>query len=195
MSVSWYEVINKELFSANDRSIVILGCAMIEVKLRELIKVNLLHPFEKNDGLFGRSKPLDTFSSNIDLAYRMGVFDFHIRDSLHTLRKIRNDCAHVTDHISLQEPPHRDRLDSIRRKLSVWRCDESLSHRDLAVHACMKFIGTFDNAKIDVETNTKNNKVPFGAYLFVKDGNLSSSTYTKQHHPSVWLHSASDSKK
>ncbi len=54
--------------------------------------------------------PLDSFSSRVAMAYRLGLICEGDADALDLLRKIRNDCAHTMALFSIEAEPHRGRF-------------------------------------------------------------------------------------
>src|ERR1035441_6649240 len=60
--------------------------------------------------LFRPLGPLDSFSSRIAMAYRLGLICEGDFDALDLLRKIRNDCAHAMTPFSLEAEPHLGRF-------------------------------------------------------------------------------------
>lgn len=111
------EFIN-EMKEDNDRAVVIIGVSNLETLLKKLVKKSLLQPFDKkNDELLGHNSPLSTFSSNINLCYRLGVIDKESRQLLHMLRDMRNHFAHNIKNCDLNSPPHSDRVNELAKHL------------------------------------------------------------------------------
>lgn len=78
----------------SDRGCVIVAAALLEDKLESSIKKMLLPKADKKDELFSDSGPINSFSSKIDLAHRLGLIGDGDRDAFHVLRRMRNECAH-----------------------------------------------------------------------------------------------------
>lgn len=107
-----------EMMEENDRSIVIVGAAYIDFLLRRLIEKSLLpRPHKGKDELLDSGSPLSSFSSKIDLCYRLGVLDKEFSQLLHALRKIRNDFAHNLKGCDLNSPPNSDRVKELAKYL------------------------------------------------------------------------------
>ena len=92
------------------RGSVIIAAALIEDQLQELLENRLLLCHEENDPLFsGANAPIGNMSSKIELAYRTGCITGKTRKSLHILRKLRNDFAHLSHEISFETQSVKDR--------------------------------------------------------------------------------------
>ena len=96
----------------SEHACVILGASLLDEYLEKAIKGRLF-PSENHssdDELFGKDKPLGTFSAKIRLAYRLGVIDKNFRRCLNYVRKIRNNFAHISDPQVLSKSPHKEHL-------------------------------------------------------------------------------------
>ncbi len=49
----------------------------------------------------------------IRLAHRLGIIDHSLASALEIFRRIRNEFAHTFEGQRLQDPPHRDRTDTV----------------------------------------------------------------------------------
>jgi len=95
----------------SDRGAVIVSVSLIDELLTNLVKAKLAPSLEKSDELFDASfSPFGSFSAKIDLAYRIGVIEPNVRKSLHLLRKIRNDFAHLIDVKGFDDSSTQDRI-------------------------------------------------------------------------------------
>jgi hypothetical protein len=110
--------ITNEFREDNDRAVIIIGAINIDNLLRRLIEQSLLPKrCKQEDELFDGESPLSTFSSKIDLCYRIGLIDKGFASSLHLLRKIRNDCAHKIECCDLNSSPNSDRVSELVKPL------------------------------------------------------------------------------
>ena len=99
------------LRNESDRGCVIVSAAIFDDILLELLKRKLLPSIEKKDELFENgSASFSAFSSRIDLAYRLGLVRCSVRATLHLIRKIRNDFAHVSESKTFDTPSVRSRI-------------------------------------------------------------------------------------
>jgi hypothetical protein len=99
-----------EFKNESDRAAVILGAAKLDILLYQLLTKFLITSPTGTDELFDGDSPLGTFSSKINLAYRLGLIDKDFSLSLHLIRKIRNSFAHEISGISLDNGGHADRV-------------------------------------------------------------------------------------
>jgi hypothetical protein len=166
--------------------LIIVSAAILDHTLKELLKMHLRESREKDDPLFGPNGAISSFSGLIDFAYRLKIIDDGIRSTLHLIRKIRNDCAHGTEPVSLDESPHKERIDEIRQRFSMFRGDE-WTRSMIAMGISTSLIGSFTSGVWEIQENSKNNKCPFGKYVALRDGKISGGIYTQQAHPSDYL--------
>ena len=101
----------EQLEKESERGTVIVSAALMDEALEELIKAMLVPSPGKEDKLFdGAYAPLDSFSAKIDFAYRLGIIASLTRDSLHLIRKLRNDFAHSALHMSFETNSVKNRI-------------------------------------------------------------------------------------
>lgn len=106
----------EQLDKESERGVVIVSAALLNETLEQLIKDNLAPSAEKDDELFvGAYAPLDSFSTKIDLAYRLGLVGLSTRSSLHLIRKLRNDFAHSALQISFESNSVQSRIRELFR--------------------------------------------------------------------------------
>lgn len=93
-----YKVHNEflaELFKESDRSSVIVANSYFEDLLLKQLKIVLSSGNKKaRENLSSMNGPLATFSSRIDLLFCLGKISQGSWEDLHTLRRLRNFCAH-----------------------------------------------------------------------------------------------------
>lgn len=127
-----WQILKKE----SVRGSVIIASAIIEDLLEELLKKRLLLCDEDNDLLFsGANAPIGNMASKIELSYRIGCISPKLRKSLHILRKLRNDFAHLSHEIDFDTPSVKDRTRNLLELNSdfvklIWKGlrPEMLSH-------------------------------------------------------------------
>ncbi|MDL0431301.1 hypothetical protein QPM17_09190 [Marinobacter sp. TBZ242] len=84
-----------EFSEASDRAAVIVGASLLDEMLREILLSHLVSDKEKNNKeIFSGNGPLSTFSSKINMSYRLGLISNKERILLHGVRSIRNEFAH-----------------------------------------------------------------------------------------------------
>jgi len=91
----WCDHFETSIIKESLRAIVILSSCYLDEALYDLLRIVLVPSKEKNDVLFdGPQAPLGTFSAKIEMAFRMQLIDSEMKESIHLVRKIRNDFAH-----------------------------------------------------------------------------------------------------
>jgi hypothetical protein len=85
-----------ELEGEGDRTKVILVSALLENALCYRLLLSFPHELtlEERDYFLRFDGPLGTFSQRIEIAYLIGAIDKVTAQQLHTIRAMRNDCAH-----------------------------------------------------------------------------------------------------
>jgi hypothetical protein len=111
----------KEFGSESDRAAVILGAAKLDTSLYLLLTRALLPTAGNEDELFEGEAPLSSFSSKINLAYRLGLIDSQFAHALHLIRKIRNSFAHEVSGCSLSSGGQRDRVRELIAPLEIFK--------------------------------------------------------------------------
>lgn len=103
----------EEFKNESDRAAVILGAAKVDSLLAQILDRHLRPSLSSNDELLDGDSPLSTFSSRINVSYRLGLITADFAKSLHLLRRIRNSFAHEVSGVSLESGPHADRVTSL----------------------------------------------------------------------------------
>jgi hypothetical protein len=88
---------NDELSGESDRAAAIVGCALLDARLAELLSEFLIENEDGRSDLLNSedaNAPLGSFGSRIIAAYAVGLIDQPERDALRRLKKIRNRFAH-----------------------------------------------------------------------------------------------------
>ena len=105
-----FNEIIEDFKNESDRATVILAAAKIDAQLYILLS-KVLKPSNSNqDELLDGDNPLGTFSSRINIAFRLGLIDAQFAKALHLIRKIRNSFAHEIKGNSLVSGGHADRV-------------------------------------------------------------------------------------
>jgi len=98
----------------SDRGCVIVSAAMLDDILSQLLKRRFAPSLEKKDELLeDGAAAFSTFSARINLAYRIGLIRVSVRATLHLLRKIRNDFAHISDPATFDSSSVKSRVHEI----------------------------------------------------------------------------------
>jgi len=100
----------QEFEGETDRAAVILGAAKLDTLLYQLLSKFLFPSPTGIDEMLEGDSPLSTFSSRINISYRLGLIDAHFAKALHLIRKIRNAFAHELSGCTLDSGAQRDRV-------------------------------------------------------------------------------------
>lgn len=103
-----------ELDSMSERALALLGGAILDEALGEVIKLKLLNDKNIIKNQFGGQGALATFSAKIDIARLLAIYSKNACSDLHIIRKIRNDAAHSTSAFSFSNSPTKDRAQSLK---------------------------------------------------------------------------------
>ena len=115
MPLSCFQEFNRVLAEESDRSIILLAAAWID----EFLKYKFLNEFSKGNSkareqLFSSNGPFATFSGKLNAAFCAGWIDADVYHDVQVIRKIRNDCAHNVNPISLNDEHIRKLLENFR---------------------------------------------------------------------------------
>lgn len=113
-----FEIFVSEFRNESDRAAVILGASKIDSLLSMMLDKFLLPCPNSTDNLLSNNGPLATFSSKIDMCYRLGLIDSHFCRNIHLVRRIRNSFAHEVYGAKLNSGSHRDRVKSLASSLN-----------------------------------------------------------------------------
>jgi hypothetical protein len=108
-TAAFYEFVN-EFKGESDRAAVIIGAAKLDYMLYQILAKYLIPNAGNSDDLLDGDSPLSTFSSRINICYRLGILDAGFARALHLIRRIRNSFAHEISGGKLDSGPHRDRI-------------------------------------------------------------------------------------
>jgi|ERR1700688_712388 len=97
--------IETELQAQTDRGAAIIGCAIIDDILADVLKTRLILTSELRDRLFSSDAngPLANFSPKIDIAFAVGICDANLRADFHDIRRIRNRFAHTPEPLKFSD--------------------------------------------------------------------------------------------
>ncbi|MBP2699540.1 hypothetical protein [Photobacterium lucens] len=105
------------LQSESDRGAVLVASSMIEEALKNLLIAKLVPSSKNQDPLFnGGNAPLGTFSSKIEMTYRLGLIRREWKELLNIFKKLRNDFAHNVEVNNFKIPKVRDQFVSLMDK-------------------------------------------------------------------------------
>lgn len=106
-------VLRAEFAGSSERAAVIVGAAFMDEMLTGLLTGFMVPDTPKRDKeIFSGNGPLSTFSSKINMCWKLGLISDRERTMLHSIRGIRNDFAHKLTGISLDD-------DSVKQKIKA----------------------------------------------------------------------------
>lgn len=114
----------------SDRACVILTVSFLDELLTHCLRIKLVAAPSSTDSLFeGGNAPFSSFSSKIDLAYRLGVISNRLCRDLHLVRKIRNDFAHNIEGCNFSDQKVHNRVRELRSAfedlIDIYRTEEA----------------------------------------------------------------------
>ena len=92
----------KEFQAETDRGAALVGAALLDKQLHDLLRSHLLDKKESLELLEGGSAPLGTFSARIKASYCLGLITDLEHRELQLIRKVRNEFAHQTHGLTFQ---------------------------------------------------------------------------------------------
>jgi hypothetical protein len=110
-STHWCDFFENEAKTESERAVAIISVSVLDEALTGLLKAALLPCSTGTDALFdGAYAPLGSFSAKIEFACRLGLISAGVAQSLHLIRKIRNDFAHDIGSCSFEQASVRGRV-------------------------------------------------------------------------------------
>ena len=124
MNINYFKVFNKAIAEESDRAKVVLVVSWID----NFLEVKLKNEFSKGNAkarkqLFTPSGPFSSFSAKLNTVFCAGWIDADVHHDVQKIRKLRNDCAHAIEPISLNDENIRSLLESLhvpRRQYYDW---------------------------------------------------------------------------
>lgn len=100
--LEYFQEFLKEFQTETDRGVGLVGAALLDKQLLDLLKSHFLKKKESIELLEGGTSPLGTFSSRIKIGFCLGLItEFELKE-LQLIRKIRNEFAHQTHGLSFK---------------------------------------------------------------------------------------------
>lgn len=104
----------------SDRACVILTVSFMDELLTLCLRSRLVADHSATDSLFdGANAPFSTFSSKIDLSFRLGILSNRLAKDLHLIRRIRNDFAHNIEGCDFADTRVHNRVCELRRSFAT----------------------------------------------------------------------------
>ena len=108
----FFDLMSKE----SDRGLILVITSHLDEMLLKILKSYLLPSRNKDVDIFSGHGALATFSSRIDMTYRLGIIDKSMADAIDGLRKSRNKMAHKIQG-NFNDAPHVDFLNGVVSKI------------------------------------------------------------------------------
>ena len=93
----------QEFQDETDRGAALVGAALLDKQLLDLLRSHVLDKKESAELLEGGSAPLGTFSARIKVSYCLGLITDVEHRELQLIRKVRNEFAHQTHGLTFQD--------------------------------------------------------------------------------------------
>jgi DNA-binding MltR family transcriptional regulator len=94
----------EEFQRESDRATAILGAALLDEKLLQLLTAFLVDDDQQVQLLLDVEQPLGSFGARIRMAYCLGLITRELFDTLTTIKSIRNAFAHQLHGLSFESP-------------------------------------------------------------------------------------------
>ncbi len=131
--MDYFEVLHADFDKESDRAAVILTASITDELLKSLLTAKLVPVTSSTDELFdGPNAPLQTFSSRIEMAYRVGLISCKFARDLHLIRKIRNEFAHNIQGCTFEDARVKSRIIELNNSHGILQRDPE-KYKDISV--------------------------------------------------------------
>jgi hypothetical protein len=103
-----------EFQKETDRGAALVGAALIDTRLKAVLRSHFLNSKVVEELIEGGSAPLGTFSSRIKLAYALGIITELEFGECEIIRRIRNDFAHGVHGLTFQDQKLSDLCNNLK---------------------------------------------------------------------------------
>ena len=117
------EVWEREISKESARGQIMLGAALVDDLLRDLLEASIRPNTQTKDLFEGPTAPFSNFSNRIRVCFVLGLLDREEYDCLNLLRKIRNEFAHKFE-VTFGDSTVQSRLKEMNRCLPKVNQDE-----------------------------------------------------------------------
>ncbi|MCI5057566.1 MAG: hypothetical protein MRY83_15740 [Flavobacteriales bacterium] len=169
--------LEKEFKSESDRALAILGASAIDHSLGELLERTLIKVSKNQEKLLTSDGPLSSFSSRIEICYRLGIISIKLRNSLHLIRKIRNDFAHNIVSHKLSGKGTSDKIMTLFKDMPLIASNyksqkREISERNILITYFSSLIIIFENTLLLKPPFKVNDDFLFGSNPSTQDNSL-----------------------
>jgi DNA-binding MltR family transcriptional regulator len=113
------DLLKNEFKGASDRAIAIVAGAFLDEILTDLLRDFFVPDATSDKKIFDGTGFLSTFSSKIEMAFRLGLISNKEHKILHTIRSIRNEFAHELSELSFSTQSIRARCKNIETPIEM----------------------------------------------------------------------------
>lgn len=113
------DLLRNEFKGASDRAIAIVAGAFLDEVLTDLLREFLVPDAASDKKIFEGTGFLSTFSSKIEIAFRLGLVSNKEYKTLHTIRSIRNEFAHKLSELSFSTQSIKARCKNIETPIEM----------------------------------------------------------------------------
>lgn len=142
--------LRKELDKESDRGSILMATSFLDYELQKLFEFYLIGNKKTLDEMFSGQGSLATFSSRIKLAYCLGLISKLTMDDLNIIRRIRNDCGHNYETISLEDQIIKQRIYSL--KSSLYAGNNKINPRKIFINNVFVILSEIQGRKADLNT-------------------------------------------
>jgi len=107
----------KEMQDETDRGAALVGAALLDKQLLEVLTSHLLNKKQSKELLVGGTAPIGTFSARIKTCYCLGLITDLEHSQLQLIRKVRNEFAHHVHGLSFENEKIKSYCNNFRDRM------------------------------------------------------------------------------
>jgi mannitol operon repressor len=107
----------KEFQGETDRGAALVGAALLDKQLFNLLKSHFLDKKESLELIDGGTAPLGTFSARIKACYCLGLITDSEHSEIQLVRKVRNEFAHQTHGLTFENEKVKSLCGNLRNRM------------------------------------------------------------------------------
>jgi DNA-binding MltR family transcriptional regulator len=137
-----------ELMKESDRGCVLMSTSFLDYELQKIFEDYLIGSKKILDEMLSGQGSLATFSSRIRFAFSLGLISKITMDDLNVIRKIRNECGHNYESISLDEKVTKQRIYSL--KTSIYSGDRKINPRKIFINNVYMLLAEIQGRRLEL---------------------------------------------
>lgn len=130
----------KEFQSETDRGAALVGAALIDQKLSDILEAFMVNNKIADELLNGANAPLGALSARTKAAYAFGLIDDHELGECDLIRKIRNEFAHSIHGTTFFDQKIHSLCKNLKSDLPGERKDFSDKPREMFINAVILIV-------------------------------------------------------